>query len=44
MAKKKGLLPSMTKPYLEWLKTKNPTLYKMVVNREESIKKLYKRK
>jgi len=44
MTKKRGLLPGMRKPYLEWLKTRNPTLYKMVVNREESIKKLYKKK
>ena len=44
MTKKRGLLPSMTMPYLDWLKTRNPTLYKMVNDREESIKKLYKKK
>ena len=41
MEKKQGLLPGMTMTYLEWLKTKNMKLYKMVVNREESIKQLY---
>ena len=42
---KNGLLPTMTMPYLEWLKTIQPEVYDMIMEDRKTnravIKKLY---
>ncbi len=35
MAQKRGLLPGMREPYLDWLKREHPELYKMIIDKRD---------